>query len=125
MNTLLSAVTGGLFTVYLKPIIMKTNKPTTKFDVGNLCNGILVGLVSVTGACDRCENWAAVIIGFFSALFYISGCLFITKLGIDDPVEACCVHMFGGIWGTIAVGFFDNQKGVIYEREGRGYFFGM
>jgi len=46
-------------------------------------------------------------------------------LNIDDPVEACCVHAFGGIWGLIAVGFFDNTKGVIYPIEGRGYYLGM
>lgn len=29
------------------------------------------------------------------------------------------------MWGLIAVGVFDNTKGIIYQREGRGYFFGM
>lgn len=125
MNTLLSGATAGLFTVIFKPIILRTYKSTSKYDIGNLCNGILVGCVSVTGACDRCENWAAVIIGVFASLFYIAGCKFIEKLNIDDPIEACCVHGFGGMWGILAVGMFDNQKGFIYQREGRGYFFGM
>lgn len=108
MNTLLGAGVGGISTLYLKPRIMRTYTSTARYDVGNLCNGILVGCVAVTGACDRIENWAAVIIGFFSALFYISGCLLINKFGIDDPVEAVCVHGFGGLCGTISVGFFDN-----------------
>lgn len=29
------------------------------------------------------------------------------------------------MWGLIAVGVFDNTKGIIYQREGRGYFLGM
>lgn len=125
MNTLLASVVGGLTTLYLKPLILRTYSATTRFDVGTLCNGILVGLVAVTGACDRIENWAAVIIGFISAFFYIGGVAFINKVGIDDPVEACCVHMMGGFWGVLSVGVFDNTKGIIYVREGRGYFLGM
>lgn len=104
---------------------MRTYTATARFDVGNLCNGILVGCVAVTGACDRIENWAAVIIGFFSALFYIFGVMLAKRFGIDDPVDAFCVHGFGGLCGIISVGFFDNQHGVIYEREDRGHFLGI
>jgi len=125
MNTLLASAIAGLFVVILKPYILKTRSPSSKYDVSNLCNGILVGCVSITGACDRCENWAAIIIGVVSAFFYIGGCAFISKFKIDDPVEACCVHAFGGVWGVIAVGIFDNTKGIIYPIEGRGYFLGM
>jgi ammonia channel protein AmtB len=32
--------------------------------------------------------------------------------------------MFGGIWGTIAVGLFDNEKGLLYGADGSGTFFG-
>jgi Amt family ammonium transporter len=32
--------------------------------------------------------------------------------------------MFGGIWGTIAVGLFDNEKGLFYGGDGSGAFFG-
>jgi ammonia channel protein AmtB len=77
MNTLLASAIAGLFVVVLKPYILKTRSPSSKYDVSNLCNGILVGCVSITGACDRCENWAAIIIGVVSAFFYIGGCAFI------------------------------------------------
>ena len=32
--------------------------------------------------------------------------------------------MFGGIWGTMAVGLFDNEKGLLYGGSGSGTFFG-
>ena len=32
--------------------------------------------------------------------------------------------MFGGIWGTIAVGLFDNEKGLLYGGDGCGTYFG-
>jgi len=65
--------------------------------------------VSITGCCDRIEVWAALIIGAVGGVFYILGCWVLDRLHIDDPVEATQVHFFGGIWGTIATGFFDNQ----------------
>ena len=96
----------------------------TKYDVGALCNGILVGLVSVTGCCDRIEPWAALIIGAVGAFFYVLGCAFLEYIHVDDPVEASPVHMFGGIWGTIATGLFDNQNGVFYYNPNKGRYFG-
>jgi Amt family ammonium transporter len=87
---------------------MRTYSSTARFDLGNLCNGILVGCVAVTGAADRIENWAAIIIGIASSFCYIAGCAFIKLLKIDDPVEATCVHGFGGLCGIISVGLFDN-----------------
>jgi Amt family ammonium transporter len=37
---------------------------------------------------------------------------FIDHLGVDDPVGAFSVHGFGGIWGTLAVGLFNIDKGL-------------
>jgi Amt family ammonium transporter len=48
----------------------------------------------------------AFIIGFIAAFFYIFGCWLIEKIKLDDAVEAVPVHLFGGIWGTMATGFF-------------------
>ena len=64
------------------------------------------------------------IVGGIGGLFYILGCYALDKLHIDDPVEAVQVHMFGGIWGTIAVGLFDNEKGLLYGGDGCGTYFG-
>lgn len=88
---------------------MRTFKPTARWDIPTCCNGILVGCVAVTGACDRCENWAAIIIGIIGAFVYIGACKFLEKIGVDDPVEAFCVHGAGGAWGLIAVAFFTTQ----------------
>ena len=117
INTLLASSVSGLVAVWFKPLITRKYSQSNRFDLGNLCNGILVGCVGVTGACDRVENWAAIIIGVFSALFYIAGSVFLEKFNIDDPVEATAVHAFGGFWGLIAVGFFDNTSGIIYVRD--------
>lgn len=47
-------------------------------------------------------------------MFYIFGCVFIEKLSIDDVVEAVPVHLFGGIWGTLATALLDQDFGLIF-----------
>ena len=36
-------------------------------------------------------------------------------LRVDDPVGAVAVHMFNGIWGTIAVGLFATNTAPAYS----------
>lgn len=120
----MGACSAGTATLYLRPLLTRTASPTNRFDLGNLCNGILVGLVAVTGACDRIETWAAIVIGIASSFFFIGGAALVKKIGIDDPVEATAVHGFGGLCGIISVGLFDDQLGAFYPNEGRGKFFG-
>lgn len=45
---------------------------------------------------------------------YSFGCKFIHLIHVDDPVEAGPLHFSGGFWGTVAVGFFDVDRGVFY-----------
>ena len=113
MCSLLSASTGGIVSAYLKPLIMGTYSETHRYDVGALTNGILAGLVSITGTCDSCEPWSAVLIGFIGSVFYTCACKLWQKIGIDDPIEASQVHAACGLWGLFAVGIFHAEKGLI------------
>lgn len=108
MVTILSAVTGGLVAAFLKPLVMRTYSKKNRYDVGALSNGILAGLVAITGVCDRVEPWNAFIIGLFGGVFYTLACALEKMINVDDPIEASQVHGFCGIWGLIAVGIFDN-----------------
>jgi Amt family ammonium transporter len=109
MNNVISASSAGLFAGFFKGRIVGTHTFVTRFDVGTLCNGIIVGLVSCTASCDKIEPWAAFIIGIVGAFIYSCGVLIINKLGIDDPLEASPVHLGGGTWGVICVAFFNNE----------------
>jgi len=120
MNTILAGATGGLVATVLKPIVM-TSLSFKKFtyDVAALCNGILAGLVSITGVCNNVDPWAAVVIGFFGGIFYCLACKLVLVLGVDDPLEASSVHGASGMWGLIAVGLFDKSSGIFnYEAAG-------
>lgn len=79
-----------------------------------LCNGILIGLIAVSGVADRVQNWGAVLIGSISAFWYVGGVLYLDFWRIDDPLEVFPVHALGGVWGLFADGFFDNNRGALY-----------
>lgn len=57
MSTLLSAFASGLTATFLKPVITGTYSENHRYDTGALTNGLLAGLVAITGNCDRCEPW--------------------------------------------------------------------
>ena len=88
MVTIISGVTGGLTAAFVKPLIMCTYSKRNRYDVGAMSNGLLAGLVCITGVCDRCEPWAAFIIGFMGGIVYILACKLMHCLNIDDPIEA-------------------------------------
>ena len=123
MNSVIGGSSGGIVAVFLKPHVMGTYSFVNRYDTVALCSGILVGLVSITGCCDRVEPWAAFAVGAIGAVFYVFGCKVLDWLSVDDPVEAVQVHMFGGIWGTLASGLFDNTKGVLYGQPGCANYF--
>jgi len=46
------------------------------------------------------------------------------KLKIDDVVGAIPVHLFAGIWGTLAVGLFASPR-LIVEGASPGFWYGL
>jgi len=115
MNTILSASMGGIFSVFLKNRIVGTFEETNRYDLGAICNGILAGLVAITGPCANVEPWAALIIGGFGGLMLALSTKLLRKLHIDDPLEATQVHGFGGLTGVLISGLFDKSTGFFYS----------
>jgi Amt family ammonium transporter len=81
-------------------------------NVGEICSGVLAGLVSITAGCSVVEPWAAVVIGIIGAFAYTAGSIILDKLEIDDAVNATPVHYFAGFWGLLAPGFFARQENM-------------
>lgn len=117
MNTIISGATGGLIASILKPLIMGTYTTRNRYDIGALANGLLAGLVAITGACDKVEPWAALIIGLIGGIVYSFACKLCDICTVDDPIEASSVHGFTGMWGLIAVGIFDGSSGLLSGAE--------
>ena len=107
MNTILSAASSGLFSIFLKNRILGTHTSRNKYDLGAITNGILAGLVAITGGCHNMENWAAILTGVIGGAVYCGSCKLLQKIKVDDPLEATNVHGFGGLTGLFCIGIFD------------------
>jgi Amt family ammonium transporter len=78
-------------------------------------NGALAGLVAITAGCDIVSPGGAVIIGAIAGFILPFGVEFIDKiLKVDDPVGAVTVHGICGAIGTILVGLFATDGGLLY-----------
>ena len=65
-------------------------------------NGALAGLVAITAGPTMVDHFWAVIIGAIGGLICSGGIKLLEKLKVDDVVGAVPVHLFAGIWGTLA-----------------------
>ena len=66
-------------------------------------NGALAGLVAITAGPGFVDHFWAVIIGAIGGLVSSGGIKMLEKLHLDDVVGAVPVHLFAGVWGTLAV----------------------
>ncbi|MBR8830974.1 MAG: Ammonia channel [Chroococcopsis gigantea SAG 12.99] len=107
VTTNLAAAAGGLAATVI--CWFKDGKP----DLSMIINGILAGLVGITAGCDGVSYWSAVIIGAIAGVIVVYAVSFFDKLKIDDPVGATSVHLVCGIWGTLAVGIFNKDAGLL------------
>ena len=102
---------------------LKYGKP----DVSMCLNASLAGLVAITAPCDVTDCAGAAIIGLVAGLLVVFGVWFTDNVvHVDDPVGAVAVHMFNGIWGTIAVGLFATETAPGFALAGikEGLFYG-
>lgn len=74
-----------------------------RFDLTFMINGALAGLVSITAEPLFPSASLAVIIGMAGGLIVVWSVLLLDYLKVDDVVGAIPVHLFCGVWGTIAV----------------------
>ncbi len=104
VNTTFAAVGGTLAAMLL--LAAKRMKP----DPTLICNGMIAGLVAVSGPCPFVDTWAAVLIGAVAGNIVVVSVLLLERRGIDDPVGAISVHGVAGLWGLLSVGIFANGR---------------
>ncbi len=94
-----------------------------KPDLGMTINGCLAGLVAITGSCAFVSVTSSMIIGAIAGVLVVFAVILFDKLKLDDPVGALAVHLFNGIFGTLAVGLF-AEDGLTGVATGNGLFYG-
>lgn len=84
-----------------------------RLNVVSLINGVVAGLVAVTGACHVLNPVLAILVGAIGAILSETAVLAIKKIGIDDAIGAFAVHGAAGIWGAIAFALFAPEADIV------------
>lgn len=123
-TTTLSGAAGGIAALVTAALFNKA------WDLVAVCNGVLVGFVSITAGCHVLEPWAAILAGMVGSWIFDATCLLWLKLKIDDPLSASPMHGVCGMWGVFVVGLLAKedyitqvygtkpQQGLFYKGEG-------
>jgi ammonium transporter, Amt family len=99
-NTAIGGACGGLASMLITLALFR--KP----DLTMALNGVLTGLVAITGCADIILPHHAVIAGTVGGLIVVAAVALLDRLKIDDPVGAIPVHAIGGLWGVMAPAVF-------------------
>ncbi|MDU8912606.1 ammonium transporter [Aestuariicoccus sp. MJ-SS9] len=108
-NTNTAAAGGAIAALILSQMMYK--KP----DLTMVLNGALAGLVSITAEPLTPSLGAATLIGAVGGVIVVFAVPFLDKLKIDDVVGAIPVHLFAGIWGTIAVVLTNGDASLMVQ----------
>ena len=108
-NTNAAAAGGAIAAVLLTQVVYK------KVDLTMVLNGALAGLVSITAEPLMPGLGTATLIGAVGGAIVVFAVPFLDRLKIDDVVGAIPVHLFAGIWGTIAVVFTNPEANFINQ----------
>ena len=94
-----------------------------KPDLGMTLNGCLAGLVAITAPCAFVSVPVSLLIGLIAGVLVVLAVMMFDKLRLDDPVGALSVHLVNGVFGTICVGLFAQDK-LTGTATGNGLFYG-
>lgn len=78
-------------------------------------NAALCGVFAISAGCNSLTNTASLIVGIFSAIFFVLAGKLFHRFKIDDPCSSSLVHGISGFWGIISVGIFEKTDGLIYS----------
>ena len=108
-NTNMAASAGAVAALILTQVMFK------KVDLTMVLNGALAGLVSITASPLEPSMFGALWIGAVGGVIVVVAVPLLDKLKIDDVVGAIPVHLFAGIWGTIAVVFYTPDTSLMVQ----------
>lgn len=109
INTNLAAAMGAIAALLLTWIRYG------KADISMTLNGALAGLVGITAGCGAVSAVGSLAIGLLCGLAVVFSIEIIDKkFKIDDPVGAISVHGVCGFLGTVLIGLFALDGGLLY-----------
>jgi ammonium transporter, Amt family len=115
VNTLVAtcaAILGWLITERIRD-----GKPTSL----GAASGAVAGLVAITPACGALSPIGSILLGVVAGVLCALAVGLKYKFGYDDSLDVVGVHLVGGLWGTIGIGFLATPNA---PDAAQGLFFG-
>jgi Amt family ammonium transporter len=78
-------------------------------------SGAVTGLVAITPACAVLTPGWALLLGLIAGVLCALAIELKFKWGFDDSLDVVGIHLFGGIIGTLYIGFFAADVGLIFS----------
>lgn len=95
----------------------RDGKPTSL----GVASGAVAGLVAITPACAFIAPWAAIVLGLLAGAICAFAIGIKHKLGFDDALDVVGVHLVGGAFGAISLGFLAAYPLIAHQRKGLFY----
>src|SRR4051794_27537095 len=76
-------------------------------------SGAVAGLVAITPACAALTPLFAILLGIIAGAVCAVAVDLKFKLGFDDSLDVVGIHLVGGLIGTLYLGFFANNTGLL------------
>jgi Amt family ammonium transporter len=95
----------------------RDGKPTS---VG-AASGAVAGLVAITPACGFITPVASILLGLLAGAICAFAVGLKYRFGYDDSLDVVGVHLVGGIFGTLFIGFFSTTQANSFANNGVFY----
>ncbi|MGL5811577.1 MAG: ammonium transporter [Nocardioides sp.] len=76
--------------------------------------GVIGGLVAITPAAAVVSPLGSMMLGATAGILCSVAVGLKTRFGYDDSLDVVAIHLIGGLWGTVSIGLFDDETGVLY-----------
>ncbi len=86
-------------------------------------SGVVAGLVAITPAAGFVSPVGAIVIGLVAGVLCALAVSLKYKFGYDDSLDVVGVHLVGGLWGTVSLGFFATADDL-WAGSKAGLFYG-
>ena len=109
INTIAAPAAGVLGWLVIERI--KEGKATS---VG-AASGAVAGLVAITPACANLTPMWSIVLGLIAGAICALAVELKFKFGFDDSLDVVGIHLIGGLIGTLFIGFFATDVGLIFS----------
>ncbi|HEY6422901.1 MAG TPA: ammonium transporter [Pseudonocardiaceae bacterium] len=104
INTTVATCTAMLSWLLVERI--RDGRPTSL----GAASGVVAGLVAITPSCSSVSPLGAIVVGAVAGAVCALAVSLKFRLGFDDSLDVVAVHLFGGLAGTLLVGFLATTE---------------